>query len=216
MLTAPDPTRSHPTAPQNGSAMPHRALPAASALAVTLAAVLGAAVPAQACPRDPAEQRAVTAVASAALDRLEIADDVAASKWLSGKPVADPAREQAVVDATVAAAEADGVDPVAAARIMRAQIEASKQVQEALIARWRAHPDQAPATAPDLATSVRPRIDAADARLVPAIGAAHDALDDAACGHLVEDARGALGRGLDDAHRKAFRTALATVCTPAS
>ncbi|QOD43985.1 gamma subclass chorismate mutase AroQ [Clavibacter zhangzhiyongii] len=196
--------------------MPHRALLATSAFAVSLAALLGAAAPAQACPRDPAEQRAVTAVASAALDRLEIADDVAASKWLSGKAVADPAREQAVIDATVAAAEADGVDPVAAERIMRAQIEASKQVQVALIARWHAHLEEAPTTAPDLTTSVRPRINAVDARLVPAVGAAHDALDDRACGHLVTDARGELGRGLDDAHRKAFRTALATVCTPAS
>ncbi|MFS4505225.1 gamma subclass chorismate mutase AroQ [Clavibacter sp. Sh2141] len=197
--------------------MPRRALLASSALAVSLAAVLGAASPALAGPRVVAgEQGAVTAVASAALDRLEIADDVAASKWLSGKAVADPAREQAVVDATVAAAEADGVDPVAAERIMRAQIAASKQVQYALIARWRAHPEEAPTTAPDLTASVRPRINAVDARLVPAIGQAHDALGDAACGHLVTNARGELGRGLDDAHRKAFRTALATVCRPAS
>jgi chorismate mutase len=196
--------------------MPRRALLATSAFAVTLAAVLGAAAPAQACPRDPAEQQAVTAVASAALDRLEIADDVAASKWLSGKAVADPAREQAVVDATIAAAKADGVDPVAAERIIRAQITASKQVQYALIARWHAHPDEAPTTAPDLTTSVRPRLDAVDARLVPAIGAASAALDDQRCGHLVKDARDEVGQGLDDAHRKSFRTALATVCTPES
>ncbi|OUD88079.1 hypothetical protein BC477_08790 [Clavibacter michiganensis subsp. michiganensis] len=32
----------------------------------------------------------------------------------------------------------------------------------------------------------------------------------------MKDARGQLGQGLDDAHRKAFRTALATVCTPES
>ncbi len=136
--------------------MPRRALLTTSAFAVTLAALLGAAAPAQACPRDPAEQQAVTAVASAALDRLEIADDVAASKYLSGKAVADPAREQAVVDATIAAAKADGVDPVAAERIIRAQITASKQVQYALIAFWHANPAQAPTTAPDLTTSVRP------------------------------------------------------------
>lgn len=196
--------------------MPRRALLATSAFAVTLAALLGAAAPAQACPRDPAEQQAVTAVASAALDRLEIADDVAASKFLSGKAVADPAREQAVIDATVAAAKADGVDPVAAERVMRAQITASKQVQYALIARWNAHRDEAPTTARDLATSIRPRINAVDARLVPAIGAASAALDDASCHHLVTDARGQLGQGLDDAHRKAFRTALATLCTPES
>ncbi|OUD88078.1 Secreted chorismate mutase precursor [Clavibacter michiganensis subsp. michiganensis] len=120
--------------------MPRRALLTTSAFAVTLAALLGAAAPAQACPRDPAEQQAVAAVASAALDRLEIADDVAASKYLSGKAVADPAREQAVVDATIAAAKADGVDPVAAERIIRAQITASKQVQYALIAFWHANP----------------------------------------------------------------------------
>ncbi len=196
--------------------MPRRALLTTSAFAVTIAALLGAAAPAQACPRDPAEQQAVAAVASAALDRLEIADDVAASKYLSGKAVADPAREQAVVDATIAAAKADGVDPVAAERIIRAQITASKQVQYALIAFWHANPAQAPTTAPDLTTSVRPRINAVDARLVPAIGAASAALADPACGHLVKDARGQLGQGLDDAHRKAFRTALATVCTPES
>ncbi len=170
-------------------------------------------------PKSPAPASAPpasVAPASAALDRLEIADDVAASKYLSGKAVADPAREQAVVDATIAAAKADGVDPVAAERIIRAQITASKQVQYALIAFWHANPAQAPTTAPDLTTSVRPRINAVDARLVPAIGAASAALADPACGHLVKDARGQLGQGLDDAHRKAFRTALATVCTPES
>ncbi len=89
-------------------------------------------------------------------------------------------------------------------------------MQYALIAFWHANPAQAPTTAPDLTTSVRPRINAVDARLVPAIGAASAALADPACGHLVKDARGQLGQGLDDAHRKAFRTALATVCTPES
>ncbi len=32
----------------------------------------------------------------------------------------------------------------------------------------------------------------------------------------MKDARAQLGQGLDDAHRKAFRTALATVCPPES
>ncbi|WP_317230722.1 gamma subclass chorismate mutase AroQ [Clavibacter sp. MX14-G9D] len=182
---------------------------------VSLAVALVGATPALAAPRVGADaQREVTAVAAAVLDRLEVADDVAASKRLSGRPVTDPVREQAVVDATVRAARADGVDPVAAERIIRAQIAASTQVQHALLARWRAHPEEAPATAPDLATVVRPRIDAIDARLIPAIGDAADALDDPACRHLVTEARGALGGGLDDVHRKALRTALAAVCPP--
>ncbi len=195
--------------------MPRRALLTTSAFAVTLAALLGAAAPAQACPRDPAEQQAVAAVASAALDRLEIADDVAASKYLSGKAVADPAREQAVVDATIAAAKADGVDPVAAAHHPRAD-----------------HGEQAGAVRAHRLLAREPRAGADDrarphherppahqrggARLVPAIGAASAALADPAGGQLVKDARGHLGQGLDDAHRKAFRTALATVCTPES
>jgi chorismate mutase len=197
--------------------VPRRALLALSASAVALATALGGAAPAEAGPRvRPGDQEAVTAVAAAALDRLAIADDVAAAKRLSGTAVADPAREQAVIDATVAAALAQGVDPVAAERIMRAQITASKRVQRALLARWRGHPDEAPTTAPDLARSVRPRLDAVDARLVPAIGAASAALDDPACGPLVKDARGRLGARLDDAHRSAFRVALAAVCTPTS
>jgi chorismate mutase len=48
---------------------------------------------------------------------------------------------------------------------LRSQIYASKIVQRGLLARWQAHPEQAPSTAPDL-QSIRERLDQLDEQLL--------------------------------------------------
>ncbi|GAA1493286.1 gamma subclass chorismate mutase AroQ [Curtobacterium herbarum] len=152
------------------------------------------------------------AVGALVLRRLLLADPVAQSKWLSGKPIADPVREQAVVDEAVSLARQEGVDPDLVTRVVRSQISASKVVQRGLITSWTHDPASAPTTAPDLAT-IRPQLDAIDTDLVAAIGAAQATAHDPRCAHLVVAERKRLSAGLDSLHRKGVRDALSGFCT---
>jgi len=58
-----------------------------------------------------------------------------------------------------------GLDRELAIRFLRSQIDASKIVQSGLLARWQAHPEEAPSTAPDL-QSIRERLDQLDEQLL--------------------------------------------------
>ncbi|MFF7973513.1 chorismate mutase [Streptomyces sp. NPDC007905] len=98
-------------------------------------------------------------------ERLATADLVAAAKWGTESPIDDPVREQQVLDSVAAQAEQLGVDPDEVRLIFRDQIEANKTVQRALFRRWTDHPEQAPATRPDLSV-VRKEINRVNAALV--------------------------------------------------
>lgn len=60
------------------------------------------------------------------IQRLRTADAVAATKWGSGGPVADPAREMAVLDAASAGATLRGLDPRESTAVFQDQIEAKQ------------------------------------------------------------------------------------------
>jgi chorismate mutase len=92
------------------------------------------------------------------VQRLEVGDLVAASKFGTDKPIDDPAREKVVLDQARASAIQLGIDPDETVTFFRDQIEASKVVQRGLFARWTAHPDQAPTTRPDL-NEIRLKLD---------------------------------------------------------
>lgn len=162
--------------------------------------------------RVPASSAALDTVGSLVLRRLVLADPVAASKWSSGKPIADPAREQAVVDQAVSLAQQQGVDPELVIRVVRAQITASKVVQRGLVDRWTHDPRSAPTTAPDLST-IRPELDAIDTELVAAIGAVQTEAQDPRCAHVVDAERKRLAVGLDSLHRKGIHVAWSGFCT---
>ncbi|MVV49315.1 chorismate mutase [Pseudomonas sp. PB120] len=92
-------------------------------------------------------------------ERLNIADQVALTKWDSGKPIQDTAREAQVIASARAMAADRKLDPDEAAELIAAQIEANKLVQYGLIAEWRAA-DKAPdLPRPDLTLQIRPRLD---------------------------------------------------------
>lgn len=97
--------------------------------------------------------------------RLALADDVARSKWNSGAPVEDLAREQEIVDAIGIDARKYGLDSGLAKTFFQAQIDASKIVQNARLAEWRAAQLPKFANAPDLQRDIRPQLD----RLTPAL-----------------------------------------------
>ncbi len=70
-------------------------------------------------------------------ERLTIADQVALTKWDSGKPVEDSLREQQVIANAAEKAQSYQLKPEEIGPFISAQIEANKLVQYALLAKWR-------------------------------------------------------------------------------
>jgi len=120
--------------------------------------------------------------------RLSLAEDVAAEKFSSGRPVDDPAREQQILDRVARTLEGAGPYQQAVLQFFRNQIAANKIIQRGLHQHWRAHPEEIPAVHPGLADQIRPELDRITARMVwqlaymnelPELGRAHiqDLLD---------------------------------------
>ena len=101
--------------------------------------------------------------------RLELADGVAQAKWNSGAPIEDLAREEQVLQRFREDASASGLDTELARRVMLAQIEASKVRQRELFRQWRARRLPLFANPPNLATEIRPQLDALSARLLQSL-----------------------------------------------
>jgi chorismate mutase len=91
--------------------------------------------------------------------RLQVAPLVAQSKWNSGAPINDPAREQQILDQVVAEARKQGVSEQLARGFFQAQFDAGKLVQESLHVQWREQQHGSFQPAPDLAKDVRPLLD---------------------------------------------------------
>ena len=99
-------------------------------------------------------------------ERLAIADQVALSKWDSGKPVEDRQREREVIAGAVALAPAYKLSNEAVEQFFSAQIEANKLVQYAHLSDWHAQ-DKAPNNPrPDLVGQIRPQLDQLQKRLL--------------------------------------------------
>lgn len=107
--------------------------------------------------------------------RLALMPEVAAYKFRRHRPVADPGRERAVIEASVSEAQALHLDPAAARAFFAAQIALAKTIEEACIARWTTAGTM-PAPARDLARDIRPALDALDRELLPAVYLASPAL----------------------------------------
>jgi chorismate mutase len=148
------------------------------------------------------------------IQRILIGDDVAASKYFSGKPVDDPVREQQILDSVRASAVQLGIDPDSTAAFFRPQIEASKVVQRGLLAYWAAHPSKAPTAGPDL-NVIREKLDTLTTQLLAELVRVDDLRSSGlrcTISLVVADATGAAQHHLDQLHRQALRTASATVC----
>lgn len=99
-------------------------------------------------------------------ERLNVADQVALTKWDSGKPIQDSPREVQVIAAAAKLAPTYQLDAEEVGQFLAAQIEANKLVQYALLAKWNAA-GSAPATArPDLVRQIRPQLDQLQTRLL--------------------------------------------------
>ena len=102
-------------------------------------------------------------------ERLALAREVAWTKFHSGAPVLDPAREDALKAVFVEQARARGLDPHRAEAFIIAQLDASRAVQTELLRRW-ANPAARPAHPPrDLASDLRPALGSLTPRLIAAL-----------------------------------------------
>ncbi|BDX35008.1 secreted chorismate mutase [Mycobacterium antarcticum] len=185
----------------------------ASGLRVGIA-VAGAALALLAVPTPAqAEPPSLFALVDAAAQRLETADAVAASKWITHAPIEDAVREQQVIDAVTAAAGDVGVDPSYVARAFRDQIDATVAVQYDRFGEWKLDPGGAPTAAPDLSDS-RATIDALNRTMVSEIAAQWDSLRAPQCDVDLETASNdvAAARDLDAEYRRALAFATRSYC----
>jgi len=117
--------------------------------------------------------------------RLDIANDVAQSKFYSGKPVQDTEREQQVIANAQAQAAGYKLDKSNVRQFMTAQIEANKLVQYARIAQWHdTQPPEKPTAS--LTTGIRTRLDTLQPVLMEKYAAFLPYRKDEACQHWVQ------------------------------
>lgn len=104
------------------------------------------------------DDTALTNLIALASQRLALAEPVARWKWANHQAITDTPRENALLADVEKRAKAANVDPAFARAFFRDQIDASKDVQNALFETWRnGQPPQGPA--PDLAARTRPQLD---------------------------------------------------------
>ena len=119
-------------------------------------------VSAGACAAPPALEPLLNSIA----ERLEIADQVALSKWDSKKPVEDKKREQEVIASVSAQAPTYKLDAAAAEQFFSAQIEANKLVQYTHLSDWQFQGKAPDDPRPDLIKQIRPQLDELQKRLL--------------------------------------------------
>jgi chorismate mutase len=149
----------------------------------------------------------------AAAQRLQTADPVAASKWLSGGPITDPARVQQVLSAVSADAESASLPVDYVARVFTDQINATEAIQYNRFSWWKFDPAAAPASAPDLSSS-RALIDGLNHRMVGEIAGQWPVLHSPDCPVRLDSAKYAVAadRGLDPLYVQALDAATRSYC----
>lgn len=150
-----------------------------------------------------------------AIQRLQVSDLVAASKFGTGQPIDDPAREQQELDRVRQQAVLLGIDPTATVQFFQDQITASKIVQRGLFQQWTAHPDQAPATRPDLG-KIRRQLDQLTTEILHELVSTQDIRHRTpSCRVQLLEARlsGEILNHLGALHRRALAVALTSVCS---
>jgi chorismate mutase-like protein len=111
-------------------------------------------------------------------ERLSLMTDVARYKWNAKAPIEDVPREKQIIDSLKTQAQDLGVPASWAERFFRAQIEAAKVIQREQFTEWERNGVKRFESVPDLATEIRPRLDALTPRLLRALAAAWPELAD--------------------------------------
>ncbi|MDP9583384.1 chorismate mutase [Burkholderia ambifaria] len=115
------------------------------------------------------DDTALTNLVALASQRIALAEPVARWKWANHKAIEDQPREAELLASVEKRAAQSGLDPAFARTFFEDQIAASKDVQNALFATWRAtRPPEG--TPPDLATSTRPALDQLTQKMLAGLG----------------------------------------------
>lgn len=146
--------------------------------------------------------------------RLQTADPVAASKYMTGGAVDDPTREQQVIDSVTAAAVVKHVDQAFVHDVFRDQIDATDSLEHSRFAEWKIDPGSAPRTAPDLSSS-RDVINGLNDAMVDDIAEQWNVLHSSACPADLDAARAAAAAELhlDPLYQTALGYAVHRYCT---
>ena len=100
----------------------------------TLVIIIASAIPATRAALSQKAQDTLEGLVETSARRLAIAKEVALAKWDSGAPVEDAPREAQVIASAVKDGAAIDLEPASVESFFRAQIEANKVVQYALLA----------------------------------------------------------------------------------
>jgi len=159
------------------------------------------------------DANALNALVDAAVQRLEVADPIAAGKWLTGGPLTDPPRVRQVLDAVSADAQSAGVSADYVRTVFTDQINATEAIEYSRFAEWKFGNSPAPTTAPDLAAS-RSLIDGLNRMMVSQIAAQWGLLNSPGCRSELDEAKSAVAqtRQLDWLFREALDTATRSYC----
>lgn len=145
-------------------------------LVATLALVAWLAPsPANAGPMLIDDETAVARIFDLVAERLGRMPEAAAAKWISGAPIADPEREQAVLDREAAGAETLGLEALPVREFFAQQMHLGRDLQLQLHGDWRRSGRTPFAAPPDLA-AFRAAIDRINDALLRALYVARPAL----------------------------------------
>ncbi|MEO6794371.1 MAG: chorismate mutase [Mycobacterium sp.] len=149
----------------------------------------------------------------AAAQRLQVIDDVAASKWHTGAAIEDRDRVRQQLTALVSAAADANLDPDYVTQLFTDQVGAAEAVEYYRFAQWKLNPATVPAAAPDLAAS-RARIDGLNHVMLTQIGVRWQQLHSPECiAQLDEATRDVSVAGRFDAFgRQALSAATRNYC----
>lgn len=155
----------------------------------------------------------LTELVDAAAQRLQVADDVAASKWHAGAAIEDPARVEQQLTGLATAAAAEHLDADYVRQVFTDQIDATESAEHYRFAQWKLDPAAAPAGAPDLAAS-RARIDGFNRVMLTQIGLRWQQLHAPDCGAQLDEATRdvSIARQLDPFYRQALTAATRDYC----
>jgi chorismate mutase len=183
-------------------------MPGAAALSCVLIALAWVQTPARADDTNP-----LFDLVDAAVQRLQTADPVAASKWKTGGSIEDPQRVEQVLRAVRADATGRGVDVDYVGRIFTDQIDATEAIEYTRFAQWKLDPASAPAVAPDLAAS-RAAIDRLNGEMVEQVALNWSVLHSPDCTATLDDAKTAVAgaRMLDSVYQQALAFSTHSYC----
>ena len=171
-------------------------------------AVLPATAPARGDDPNP-----LLALVDAATQRLQTAEPVAATKWLTGGSIEDPARVDQVLAAVSAHATARGADAGYVKRLFSDQIAATEAIEYTRFAQWKLDPASAPAVAPDL-TASRATIDRLNTEMVDQVVLHLPDLRSPDCTGTLDEAKTAVAgaRALDPLYQQALTFSTESYC----